>query len=160
MYKHLYFLAALSHCRCTEACHRSTSVKASGARVVVRVRQSVLGGAAHLLNFEGSDTMSAAYHVQYHLNKGVPVTQITPLLSRPHSLPQPTRYPDQGGPRGQGGPSSCHVDGTWGFSLRKGLVIQGRAGGGIADPDSCGVCVCVCVCVCRWRRRSRRRSIP
>ena len=113
--------------------------------MVVRVRQSVLGGAAHLLNFEGSDTMSAAYHVQYHLNKGVPVTQITPLLSRPHSLPQPTRYPDQGGPRGQGGPSSCHVDGTWGFSLRKGLVIQGRAGGGIADPDSCGVCVCVCV---------------
>ena len=74
--------------------------------MVVRVRQSVLGGAAHLLNFEGSDTMSAAYHVQYHLNKGVPVTQITPLLSRPHSLPQPTR-PDQGGPADKVAPAAA-----------------------------------------------------
>ena len=40
--------------------------------------QSVLGGAAHLLNFDGSDTMSAAYHVQYHLNKGTPVPDPAP----------------------------------------------------------------------------------
>ncbi len=33
----------------------------------------MLGGAAHMLNFDGTDTMSAAYHVQYHLNGGKPV---------------------------------------------------------------------------------------
>lgn len=34
--------------------------------------QSTLGGSAHELIFEGSDTMSASYYVQYHLNNGKP----------------------------------------------------------------------------------------
>jgi hypothetical protein len=33
--------------------------------------QAVVGGCAHLLNFEGTDTMSAAYYAQVHTN--VPV---------------------------------------------------------------------------------------
>lgn len=32
------------------------------------VEQSVLGGLAHLLNFKGTDTMSAAYYGQFKLN--------------------------------------------------------------------------------------------
>jgi nicotinamide phosphoribosyltransferase len=44
-----------------------------GFRGCTCIEQSVLGGSAHLLNFTGSDTMSAAYHVQFHMNKGVPV---------------------------------------------------------------------------------------
>ena len=36
---------------------------------------------AHLLNFDGTDTMSAAYHVQYHLNGGKPVVPTSPLLA-------------------------------------------------------------------------------
>jgi len=55
-----------------------------GFRGCTCVEQSVLGGAAHLLNFEGSDTMSAAYHVQYHLNKGVPVASSIPATE--HSV--------------------------------------------------------------------------
>lgn len=35
-----------------------------GFRGCTCVEQSVIGGAAHLLNFDGSDTMSAAYYVQ------------------------------------------------------------------------------------------------
>ncbi len=37
------------------------------------VEQSVLGGVAHLLNFDGTDTLSAAYYVQFALNGGRPV---------------------------------------------------------------------------------------
>jgi len=33
----------------------------------------VLGGAAHLLSFDGTDTLSAAYYVQYALNGGRPI---------------------------------------------------------------------------------------
>jgi len=42
-----------------------------GFRGCTCLEQSVIGGSAHLLSFIGSDTMSACYHVQYHLNKGV-----------------------------------------------------------------------------------------
>ena len=35
-----------------------------GFRGCCTVEQSVIGGAAHLLNFEGTDTLSAAYYVQ------------------------------------------------------------------------------------------------
>ena len=35
-----------------------------GMRGCATVEQTVLGGSAHLLNFDGSDTMSAAYYVQ------------------------------------------------------------------------------------------------
>jgi len=41
--------------------------------------QSVVGGSAHLLNFDGSDTMSASYHTQFHLNKGKPVSAVPSL---------------------------------------------------------------------------------
>ena len=41
-----------------------------GFRGCTSIEQSVLGGSAHLLNFTGSDTMSAAYHVQFHMNNG------------------------------------------------------------------------------------------
>ena len=42
-----------------------------GFRGCTCIEQSVLGGSAHLLSFQGSDTMSACYHVQHHLNGGV-----------------------------------------------------------------------------------------
>jgi nicotinic acid phosphoribosyltransferase len=44
-----------------------------GFRGCSSVEQSVIGGTAHLLNFTGTDTMSAAYHAQYALNEGRPV---------------------------------------------------------------------------------------
>jgi nicotinic acid phosphoribosyltransferase len=55
-----------------------------GFRGCTCVEQSVLGGAAHLLNFDGSDTMSACFHVQYHLNNGKPVGQSIPATE--HSV--------------------------------------------------------------------------
>ena len=55
-----------------------------GFRGCTCVEQSVLGGSAHLLNFTGSDTMSAAYHVQFHLNKGNPVAQS--IMATEHSV--------------------------------------------------------------------------
>jgi len=55
-----------------------------GFRGCTCVEQSVLGGAAHLLNFGGSDTMSACYHVQYHLNGGRPVGSSIPATE--HSV--------------------------------------------------------------------------
>lgn len=44
-----------------------------GFRGCTSVEQSVIGGVAHLLNFTGSDTMSAAWYAQFHLNGGKPV---------------------------------------------------------------------------------------
>jgi len=41
-----------------------------GFRGCTCVEQSILGGTAHLLNFTGSDTMSAAFYAQYYLNNG------------------------------------------------------------------------------------------
>jgi nicotinamide phosphoribosyltransferase len=49
-----------------------------GFRGCCTVEQSVLGGCAHLLNFEGTDTMSAAYYAQFHLNGGQPVGMSIP----------------------------------------------------------------------------------
>jgi hypothetical protein len=43
------------------------------------VEQSVLGGCAHLLNFDGTDTMSAAFYAQFHLNNGQPVGELAAL---------------------------------------------------------------------------------
>jgi nicotinamide phosphoribosyltransferase len=48
------------------------------------VEQSILGGTAHLLNFEGTDTMSAAYYAQFHLNEGKPVAESVPATE--HSV--------------------------------------------------------------------------
>ncbi len=44
----------------------------------------MLGGAAHLLNFDGTDTLSAAYYVQFALNGGRPVAQSIPATE--HSV--------------------------------------------------------------------------
>lgn len=43
-----------------------------GFRGCTSVEQSIIGGSAHLLNFTGSDTMSASFYIQYHLNNGKP----------------------------------------------------------------------------------------
>ena len=55
-----------------------------GFRGCTSVEQSVIGGTAHLLNFTGSDTMSAAYYAQYHLNGGKPVANSSPATE--HSV--------------------------------------------------------------------------
>jgi nicotinic acid phosphoribosyltransferase len=44
-----------------------------GFRGCTSVEQSVIGGVSHLLNFTGTDTLSAAYYAQYYLNNGKPV---------------------------------------------------------------------------------------
>ena len=44
----------------------------------------MIGGCAHLLNFEGSDTMSAAYYAQFVLNGGKPVASSIPATE--HSV--------------------------------------------------------------------------
>jgi nicotinamide phosphoribosyltransferase len=44
-----------------------------GFRGSTCVEASVLGGTAHLLNFTGSDTLSACYYAQYALNNGKPI---------------------------------------------------------------------------------------
>jgi nicotinamide phosphoribosyltransferase len=55
-----------------------------GFRGCTCVEQSILGGSAHLLNFRGTDTMSAAYYAQYHLNGGKPVAESCPATE--HSV--------------------------------------------------------------------------
>jgi len=61
-----------------------------GFRGCTCVEQSVIGGSAHLLNFSGTDTMSAAYYVQFHLNEGkhigesIPATEHSVMTSWPN----------------------------------------------------------------------------
>jgi len=55
-----------------------------GMRGCCSMEQSVLGGTAHLLNFKGSDTMSACYYAQFHLNGGKPVASSIPATE--HSV--------------------------------------------------------------------------
>jgi nicotinamide phosphoribosyltransferase len=55
-----------------------------GFRGCTSVEQSVIGGCAHLLNFVGTDTMSAAYYAQYVLNNGRPIGQSLPATE--HSV--------------------------------------------------------------------------
>ncbi|KAJ3329160.1 hypothetical protein HDU76_008502 [Blyttiomyces sp. JEL0837] len=64
-----------------------------GFRGCTSVEQSVIGGCAHLLNFEGTDTMSAAYYAQIHLNEGRPVATSIPATE--HSVM--TAYPTEKG---------------------------------------------------------------
>lgn len=47
-----------------------------GFRGTTCVEQSILGGVAHLINFTGSDTMSAAYYAQFVLNGGKPIAMV------------------------------------------------------------------------------------
>eukprot|EP01118_Nematostelium_gracile_P010368 TRINITY_DN3561_c0_g1_i1.p1 TRINITY_DN3561_c0_g1~~TRINITY_DN3561_c0_g1_i1.p1 ORF type:complete len:508 (-),score=143.22 TRINITY_DN3561_c0_g1_i1:21-1544(-) len=55
-----------------------------GFRGCTSVEQAVIGGSAHLLNFEGSDTMAAAYYIQFALNNGKPVATSIPATE--HSV--------------------------------------------------------------------------
>jgi len=55
-----------------------------GFRGCCTAEQSVVGGCAHLLNFEGSDTMSACYYAQFVLNGGKPVASSIPATE--HSV--------------------------------------------------------------------------
>ena len=55
-----------------------------GFRGTTCVEQSVLGGVAHLLNFDGTDTLSAAYYAQFKLNGGRPVGTSIPATE--HSV--------------------------------------------------------------------------
>ncbi|RKP16430.1 NAPRTase-domain-containing protein, partial [Rozella allomycis CSF55] len=55
-----------------------------GFRGCTSVEQSIYGGCAHLLNFTGSDTMSAAYYAQFYLNYGKPVATSIPATE--HSV--------------------------------------------------------------------------
>jgi nicotinamide phosphoribosyltransferase len=83
-----------------------------GFRGCTCVEQSVIGGSAHLLNFDGSDTMSACFHVQYHLNGGraigsaIPATEHSVMTSFEDEMAAITNliheYPDQ--------PIACVMD--------------------------------------------------
>jgi nicotinic acid phosphoribosyltransferase len=55
-----------------------------GYRGCTSQEQAVIGGVAHLLNFGGSDTMSAAYYAQFYLNEGRPVATSIPATE--HSV--------------------------------------------------------------------------
>jgi nicotinamide phosphoribosyltransferase len=55
-----------------------------GFRGCTSVEQSIIGGCAHLLNFVGSDTMSAAFYAQFELNGGKAVAQSIPATE--HSV--------------------------------------------------------------------------
>lgn len=62
----------------------SSRLQDFGFRGCTSLEQSVLGGCAHLLNFVGSDTMSASYYAQFTLNGGRPVGQSIPATE--HSV--------------------------------------------------------------------------
>eukprot|EP01126_Amoeba_proteus_P033438 TRINITY_DN3284_c0_g1_i11.p1 TRINITY_DN3284_c0_g1~~TRINITY_DN3284_c0_g1_i11.p1 ORF type:complete len:418 (-),score=40.98 TRINITY_DN3284_c0_g1_i11:591-1844(-) len=55
-----------------------------GFRGCTCLEQSIVGGVSHLLNFSGTDTMSAAYYAQFHLNNGKPVSNSVPATE--HSI--------------------------------------------------------------------------
>ena len=63
-----------------------------GFRGATSSEQAIMGGAAHLLNSNGTDTSAAAYYVQYHLNGGIPVgssipaTEHSVMTSFPHEI--------------------------------------------------------------------------
>jgi len=55
-----------------------------GFRGCTCIEQSIIGGVAHLLNFSGTDTMSAAYYAQFTLNNGKPIATSVPATE--HSV--------------------------------------------------------------------------
>jgi nicotinic acid phosphoribosyltransferase len=65
----------------------STRLHDFGFRGCTCIEQSIIGGSAHLLNFDGSDTMSACYYVQYALNNkkaigiSIPATEHSVMTS-------------------------------------------------------------------------------
>lgn len=63
-----------------------------GFRGCTSVEQSVIGGLGHLLNFTGSDTMSAAYHGKYHWNQGKTIAKSIPATEHSVMTTWPTEY--------------------------------------------------------------------
>lgn len=55
-----------------------------GFRGCTSLEQSIIGGAAHLLTFSGTDTLSAAWFVQYKLNNGKAIASSIPATE--HSI--------------------------------------------------------------------------
>ncbi|KAJ1910586.1 hypothetical protein IWQ60_010575 [Tieghemiomyces parasiticus] len=55
-----------------------------GFRGCTSVEQSIIGGCAHLVNFEGTDTLSAGYYAQFYLNGGEPLATAVPATE--HSV--------------------------------------------------------------------------
>ncbi|KAG5459593.1 MAG: hypothetical protein BJ554DRAFT_8465 [Olpidium bornovanus] len=55
-----------------------------GFRGCTCLEQSIAGGGAHLINFNGTDTLTAAYHAQFNLNNGKPVGESIPATE--HSV--------------------------------------------------------------------------
>lgn len=55
-----------------------------GMRGVTCEEQAIVGGMAHLLNFKGSDTVSAAIYAQYIYNQGKPIAESIPATE--HSV--------------------------------------------------------------------------
>jgi len=62
-----------------------------GFRGTSSIESAVLGGMGHLLSFQGSDTMAAAYYAQYAYNGGKPVAMSIPATE--HSVM--TSWPDE-----------------------------------------------------------------
>lgn len=64
-----------------------------GMRGCTSVEQTIIGGCAHLLSFSGTDTMSAAFYAQMHLNNGKPVGFSIPATVRaPHPVKSPPTF--------------------------------------------------------------------
>jgi nicotinic acid phosphoribosyltransferase len=63
-----------------------------GFRGCTSLEQAIIGGTAHLLNFNGTDTMPAAYYVQNVLNNGKPVAQSIPATEHSVILSHLTEY--------------------------------------------------------------------
>lgn len=59
-------------------------------RGVTSVEQSIVGGISHLLNFRGSDTMSACYYAQFNLNDGKSVAESIPATEHSVMMSWPT----------------------------------------------------------------------
>ncbi|PVU88375.1 hypothetical protein BB559_005596 [Furculomyces boomerangus] len=69
----------------------SSRLQDFGFRGCTSLEQSIIGGCAHLVNFEGTDTLSAAYYAQFELNNGKPVSSSIPATE--HSVM--TAYPTE-----------------------------------------------------------------
>ncbi|PVV00445.1 hypothetical protein BB560_005171 [Smittium megazygosporum] len=63
-----------------------------GFRGCTSLEQAIIGGTSHLLNFEGTDTLAAAYYAQFHLNNGKPVATSIPATEHSVMTSYPTEY--------------------------------------------------------------------
>lgn len=77
-----------------------------GFRGCTCLEQAIIGGSAHLLSFDGSDTMPALYYAQYKLNGGKPVGSSIPASE--HSVMTAYSHERQ---------AFAHMIGTYGSGL-------------------------------------------